>query len=197
VEEIKQGYHGWNLLADGLFVEQFISGKEYTTFITGSYDDPENCIVYEPVEREFHDALPENERLLSYERLWEVYEDESPMPNGDYFYDYKPVKPELIPALKEISLKAFASCQGKGYARLDIRMDDSSGRLYMLEVNAQCGLSEDADYTSIGAILKASNVSFTSVISEILKDALRRSVVHPAPAKKTKASKRKKSITVK
>ena len=67
----------------------------------------------------------------------------------------------------------------------------------MLEANAQCGLSEDENYTSIGAILKASNVSFTEVISEILKDALRRSVVKQVPVKKAKAAKLKKTIVVK
>jgi hypothetical protein len=56
----------------------------------------------------------------------------------------------------------------------------------MLEVNAQCGLSEDEDYTSIGAILKVSNVSFTAIVTEILKDALRRSVVKPPASKRTK-----------
>ena len=30
----------------------------------------------------------------------------------------------------------------------------------MLEVNAQCGLSEDEDYTSIGAILRYSDNNF-------------------------------------
>ncbi len=44
----------------------------------------------------------------------------------------------------------------------------------MLEVNAQCGLSEDEDYTSIGAILKYADKSFTEIIREILKDALTR-----------------------
>ncbi len=39
-----------------------------------------------------------------------------------------------------------------GYGRLDIRMDRQTGKMYVLEVNAQCGLSEDEDYTSIGAI---------------------------------------------
>lgn len=72
VEEIKKGYRGWNLLADGLFVEQFITGPEFTTFITGSADDPENCVVYEPVERVFHKSLPESEKFLSFDRLWEI-----------------------------------------------------------------------------------------------------------------------------
>lgn len=176
VEEIYKGYRGWNLLADGLFVEQFISGPEYTTFITGSADDPEHCIVYEPVKRVFHESLPETEKFLSFDRLWEIYEDEKPMPGNGNFYEYAPAEPELIPALKSLSMDAYRSCGGKGYTRIDIRQDSQTGKLYMLEVNAQCGLSEDENYTSIGAIIKASGVSFTEVVTEILKDALRRSV---------------------
>ena len=187
VAEIGNGYRGWNLLADGLFVEQFITGPEFTTFITGSFDDPVHTIVYEPVERIFHPSLPESERFLSFDRLWEIYEDESPMPGNENFYEYRKAPKELVPELKKLSLNAFASCGGKGYARLDIRMDKETGRLYMLEVNAQCGLSEDEDYTSIGAILKASGKSFSDIIYEILKDALRRSMKASLEKKKKTA----------
>jgi len=197
VEEIAKGYRGWNLLADGLFAEQFISGPEYTTFITGSANDPENCIVYEPVERIFHHSLPESEKFLSFDRLWEIYEDESPMPENENFYEYKPVTGELVKALKELSFDAYKACGGKGYTRIDIRQDAPTGKLYMLEVNAQCGLSEDENYTSIGAILKASGVSFTEVIGEILKDALRRSVLTHVPAKNKRTAKNKTIIKVK
>ena len=197
VEEIYKGYHGWNLLVDGLFVEQFITGPEYTTFITGSADDPENCIVYEPVKRNFHESLPDAEKFLSFDRLWEIYEDESPMPESGNFYEYGPVETSLIPTLKKLSMEAYKSCGGKGYTRIDIRQDASTGKLYMLEVNAQCGLSEDENYTSIGAILKVSNVSFTGIITEILKDALRRSIVKPPVVKKIRASKTRKAVTVK
>ncbi|HKC35008.1 MAG TPA: hypothetical protein VKB95_03065 [Chitinophagaceae bacterium] len=197
VEEIYKGYHGWNLLVDGLFVEQFITGPEYTTFITGSADDPGNCIVYEPVKRNFHESLPEAEKFLSFDRLWEIYEDETPMPENGNFYEYGPVEPSLIPALKKLSMDAYKSCGGKGYTRIDIRQDSNTDKLYMLEVNAQCGLSEDENYTSIGAILKVSDVSFTEIITEILKDALRRSIVKPAVVKKTRTSKARKTVTVK
>jgi D-alanine-D-alanine ligase len=197
VEEIKQGYRGWNLLADGLFAEQFITGPEYTTFITGSADDMDNCIVYEPVKRVFHDSLPEAEKFLSFDRLWEIYEDENPMPQNENFYEYSAAEPSLIPALKKLSLDAYKACGGKGYTRIDIRQDAATGKLYMLEANAQCGLSEDENYTSIGAILKASNVTFTEVIGEILKDALRRSVVNGAVAQKAKLVKSKKTVSVK
>jgi D-alanine-D-alanine ligase len=197
VDELKKGYRGWNLLADGLFAEQFITGPEYTTFITGSADDMDNCIVYEPVQRIFHDSLPEAEKFLSFDRLWEIYEDENPMPQNENFYEYSAAEPSLIPALKKLSLDAYKACGGKGYTRIDIRQDAATGKLYMLEANAQCGLSEDENYTSIGAILKASNVSFTEVIGEILKDALRRSVVNGAVAQKVKLVKSKKTVSVK
>lgn len=197
VEELAKGYRGWNLLADGIFAEQFISGPEFTTFITGSADDPDNCMVYEPVERVFHPSLPESEKFLSFDRLWEIYEDESPMPENQSFYEYRPVKGELVPELKKISLDAYKACGGKGYTRIDIRQDAFTGMLYMLEVNAQCGLSEDENYTSIGAILKASGISFTEVIGEILKDALRRSVLTQAPVKSKRTAKNKTIIKVK
>jgi D-alanine-D-alanine ligase len=199
VDEIYKGYRGWNLLVDGLFVEQFITGPEFTTFITGSADDHDNCIVYEPVERVFHQSLPDTEKFLSFDRLWEIYDDETPMPENENFYEYRQANAQLIPELKQLSLDAYKSCGGKGYARLDIRMDTASGKLYMLEVNAQCGLSEDENYTSIGAILKASKISYTAIIGEILKDALRRSMIKPKTVaiKRARPSKTKKPVVVK
>jgi len=46
--------------------------------------------------------------------------------------------------------------------------------MFVLEVNAQCGISEDENYTSIGAILKVSEKSFTQLVEEIILDALKR-----------------------
>ena len=174
VKEMKNGYHGWNLVADGLIAEQFIRGKEYTTLIVGSYQKPAHCIVYPPVERVFHHSLPEDERFLSFDRLWDLYEEESAMPDDKDFYDYYKPDPSLIPAIEKLSLDAFIAVKGTGYARVDIRMDSATGNLYMLEVNAQCGLSEDEDYTSIGAILRYSGKSFTQLIREIISDAFQR-----------------------
>jgi D-alanine-D-alanine ligase len=149
------------------------------------------------VERVFHQSLPDTEKFLSFGRLWEIYDDETPMPENENFYEYKPVDKALVSALKQLSFEAYKACGGKGYSRLDIRMDATTGKLYMLEVNAQCGLSEDEDYTSIGAILKVSDKTFTEVIAEILKDALRRSVAKPVIMKTVRSSKSKKTITVK
>jgi D-alanine-D-alanine ligase len=123
----------------------------------------------------FHSSLPEKEQFLSFERLWESYEEESPMPNDGMFYEYEAVTSiDLIKRLKELSIDAFKAVKGKGYARIDIRMEKDTQKLFVLEINAQCGLSDDENYTSIGAILRVSNKTFTNLIVEVLDDALLR-----------------------
>ena len=174
VKELSTGYRGWNLLADGLIVEQFITGPEFTTFVVGSATVADSYEVFPGVQRIFHESLPDEEKFLSFDRLWEIYEEEKPMPGNENFYDYHEPPSSIQEQLATISIKAYEAVGGTGYGRLDIRMDQNTGKLYMLEVNAQCGLSEDEDYTSIGAILRFADRSFSSVISSIIRDAFER-----------------------
>jgi D-alanine-D-alanine ligase len=177
VEQIQllyEGYHGWDLSSGGLIAEQFIKGPEFTTLIVGSSDRPDDCIHYLPVERVFHSSLPDTEKFLSFDRLWEFYENESAMPGEENFFDYYLPAAELIPALQQLTVDAYMAVRGSGYARIDIRMDAQTKKLYVLEVNSQCGLSEDEDHTSIGAILRVSGKSFAQLIIEIIKDALQK-----------------------
>ncbi len=178
IEEIKKGYRGWILDHDGIIVESFIKGKEYTTFLVGSHDDPDNIIFYPPVERVFHASLPEKEQFLSFDRLWETYESETEMPDNGYLYEYAQPDSALVDALKNLSINAYKSVRGTGYGRIDIRMDSHTNELFVLEVNAQSGLSEDENYTSIGAILRFSNKSFTELIIEIIQEAINRHFAH-------------------
>lgn len=174
VIQMFKGYRGWNLAADGIVAEQFIQGPEFTTMIVGSWYDPDHCNVYDAVERVFHPSLPEKEKFLSFDRLWEIYEEETPMPSDEHFYEYRKADDAIQDQIKLLSLSAFLAVKGTGYTRVDIRQDANTGKLYVLEVNAQCGLSEDEDYTSIGAILKVNNESFTSLIQTILTEAVKR-----------------------
>jgi D-alanine-D-alanine ligase len=174
LREVENGYHGWNFSEGGVFVEEFIKGREFTTLVVGSSSHPDKLIFYPPAERVFHASLPEKERFLSFDRLWETYDKEAPMPDDGYMYEYAEPEPELVPELREISLAAYQAVGGTGYGRLDIRMDTATRKMYVLEVNAQCGLSEDDNYTSIGAILRFARKSFTDLTVEILEDALLR-----------------------
>ena len=168
IDNLFTGYHGWNLVADGLIAESFIRGAEYTCFIVGNYDQRGNAFIYDPVERVFHSSLPEDEKFLSFDRLWEIYEDETAMPNEESFYEYGPVNISLLEQVKKISWDAYAAVRGTGYTRADVRMDIATGKMYVLEVNAQCGISEDEDYTSIGAILRLGGKTFTDLVKEII-----------------------------
>ena len=179
IKKMKIGYRGWSLTVDGIIAESFIEGPEYTVFITGNYDCVDRAKIYTPIERVFHDSLPEREKFLSFERLWEIYEDETPMPNDDFFYEYQQPDASLIEAIKKISWDAFVACKGTGYARVDIRMDRHTQKMYVLEVNAQCGISEDENFTSIGAILRVSNISFTDLIVSILEETIYRKKLMP------------------
>ncbi|UAY52062.1 D-alanine--D-alanine ligase family protein [Ferruginibacter albus] len=179
VQKMFDGYRGWNLAADGLVAESFINGPEFTTLIVGSYDNPEQAIVYNPVERIFHESLPDNEKFLSFDRLWEIYEDETPMPNEGNFYEYQTPDASLIESIKKISWDAYCATKGKGYTRVDLRMDKATGKIYVLEVNAQCGISEDEDFTSIGAILRLCGKTFTQLVVEIINDAVARKASIP------------------
>jgi len=168
------GYRGWSLTAGGVIAEEYINGPEFTTFIVGDADKPNKSILYTPVERVFHPALPDNERFLSFDRLWETYDEETPLPNDEPFYTYHHPDKKLINAISKLSWDAYVSVGGKGYGRIDLRMDKASGKLYVLEVNAQCGISEDEDYTSIGAILRLSGNTFSSMVAAIIENALTR-----------------------
>jgi D-alanine-D-alanine ligase len=169
------GYRGWDLTTDGLLAETFINGPEYTAFIVGAYDCPAQAHIYTPIERVFHASLPDEEKFLSFDRLWEIYEEEKPIGDYESFYTYEMPDPAIVEAIKQLSWEAYCSVKGQGYGRIDIRQDKATGKLYVLEVNAQCGISDDEDFTSIGAILRVSGKTFTQLVSEIIDDALNRS----------------------
>lgn len=171
---LHEGYRGWNLSGGGVLVERFINGQEFTTFLIGPGEHPEQCILYPPVERVFPEALPDRERFLSFDRLYEFYEDETPVGDQEPLYTYHPPAPELVDRLNQVSLDAYRALDGQGYGRVDIRMDKATGQLYVLEVNAQCGISEDENLTSIGAILRYAHAPYSQIVREIIEDALNR-----------------------
>jgi len=171
---LHEGYRGWNLTSGGILVERFIAGREFTTFVVGAWDDPGRARVYPPIERDFHPGLPATERFLSYDRLWEVHEREAPIGDGEHLWEYAPVGADLAARIEALSWQAYAAVGGTGYGRIDLRLEEGTSALHVLEVNAQCGLSEDENYTSIGAILRLADRSFAELVRDILADAVAR-----------------------
>jgi D-alanine-D-alanine ligase len=173
-EDLYKGYHGWDFTFGGLVAEKFIAGPEFTAFVVGSFDQPESIKVFQPVERVFNDKLPEQEKFLSFDRLWDTYENEKPVGEKEYENLWEYYKPEetLQDEICRLSKEAYCAVKGTGYGRVDIRMDKATGKMYVLEVNAQCGLSEDENYTSIGAMVRLGRESFATMLADVLENAL-------------------------
>ena len=168
------GVHGWTFKQDGVFLERFVEGREFTVLVVGQ------GAAYPPAERVFPDGLPPRERLLSYERYWEDYTEETPLPAGVSLYRYAPVESPLRAKLEELAARAYRALEGCGYARVDMRMD-SSGEVYVLEVNSNCGLSSDGQ-TSVSWILNLAGRPIHRLIEEIIYDGWERAQTSAARA---------------
>ncbi|MEG4883679.1 hypothetical protein QUB75_23165 [Microcoleus sp. K1-B6] len=185
VQRLLSGQHGMQFPPDGIFVERFINGSEFTVFIVGSAQKPEHIKVYPPMERVFHSSLPETEQFLAYDR--EKDEQESSLSLQEPLCHYQLAAPELQERLCELSKRAYCAVGGNGYGRVDVRMDKVSQELFVLEVNPNCAVSsfpiaEECDSreaekhweTSVGTILHFSGIPFAQVMSEIIAEAFAR-----------------------
>jgi len=170
--QLLQGPYGQEFALGGIFAERFISGPEFTVLVLGSPAHPDTARVYPPVERAFNTGLPEEERFFTYDRYWELYREESPLPDGQRLYEYRSAPPALRERLTELSWQAYCAVGGTGYGRVDFRMDARSGELFVLEVNANCGISSPEDDSSVGNILKLSGIPFTELMSDMLRTAI-------------------------
>ncbi|KAJ3042362.1 hypothetical protein HDV00_007496 [Rhizophlyctis rosea] len=118
-----------------LTVEEFIDGQEYSVLVSGnSRDENQTVIVYPPAERAFNKDLPPFKRFISFMRNWD---------EALYAHQYAPVNDANdYNALQDLARRAYVSVAGNCYGRVDIRKRDVSGKFYVLEVNASCGLGK-------------------------------------------------------
>jgi D-alanine-D-alanine ligase-like ATP-grasp enzyme len=83
----------------------------------------------------------------------------------------------LAGRLADLAERAYVALEGRSYGRVDIRLDEKADELFVLEVNANCGLSGDSE-TSVGEMLLLSKIPVTHVITGMLLDALERAVAN-------------------
>ncbi|GAB4303038.1 MAG: hypothetical protein Fur0025_44110 [Oscillatoriaceae cyanobacterium] len=181
VQRLLQAEHGKQCPQNGIFVEQFINGREFAVFVLGSAKQPENIKIYPSLERVFHPSLSETERFLSHYRYWGKDEGEVSLLPEEQFCSSQLAEPELDKRLGELAKRAYCAVDGNGYGRIDLRMDKMSQELFVLEVNSNCAISSkplfdfsDPNATSVGTILYLSGIAFPQLMSEIIAEALTR-----------------------
>jgi D-alanine-D-alanine ligase len=172
-DELKQGEFGKLFANDIIYAEDFVDGPEFTVLLGGYWDDPDAIWTLPPAERIFDVSIPESERFLSYDRYWGYYKEESPPEGGRPFYSYRPAPLEQAKILFDIAKRAYIATWGYSYGRVDIRFNKRTNEYQVLEVNANCGLSGDAE-TSCGSILEMAGQRFPQLVEKILEQALAR-----------------------
>ncbi|KAJ3339902.1 hypothetical protein HDU93_007676 [Gonapodya sp. JEL0774] len=144
---------------EGVFVERFLAGREFTALCTG--DATQGVNVYTVAERAFDPSLNKYRRILAFDRYWDGFDLNGSRPDASKsthtpMYVYRSAPEGWQTSLAEVARNAYLACGGSGYGRVDMRttQDDTCEGVQVLEVNANCGMSFDAVTSTCGAHLE-------------------------------------------
>ena len=153
-----------------LVVEEYIEGREIHAAILGN-NPPQVLPLF---EMEFDDSEfnPEGEwrpQIISFKAKWD--------PHSEMFYSMDAVVPaqdldeEIEARIREVAVQAFLALECRDYARIDMRVDEDEGEVYILEVNPNPDLADGAAYMQCAT---ASGRSFSETLCEIADMAVLR-----------------------
>ncbi len=144
-------------------VEEYINGRELNVAIMGN----KRHIILPISEIDFS-GLPEDfPKIVSYNAKW--------MEGTPEYSGTKGVCPADVPVeiekrAKEIALKAYRLMGLRDYGRVDMRLD-AKGNLFILEVNPNPDISDDAGFARSA---RSYGLSFSEIIAKIVEYAWER-----------------------
>jgi len=146
-----------------ILVERYVDGREFNLSLLAKGTAVE---VLPPAEMVFLDYPPGKERVLGYRAKWvpEAFE----YSHTARRFDFSPEDLALIEQMKEIALRCWALFDLRGYARVDLRVDEDS-RIFVLEINANPCLTPDAGFAA--AVARA-GISPAQMVQRILEDSV-------------------------
>ncbi|HCR70000.1 MAG TPA: hypothetical protein DIW23_01025 [Anaerolineae bacterium] len=106
-------------------VEEFIEGGEVSCLVADNPDDFSEPYAYTPAEVIF----PDGENFMHEEVKWFNWET----------FIVKLRNQDLLKPIQDVSKKMYLAMNGRGYARLDMRVR-SNNELVILEINPNCGI---------------------------------------------------------
>jgi len=142
------------------FIEEYIGGREFNISILSSANGPE---VMPPAEIVFHDYPDEIPRIVSYKAKW--IEESFQFANSKRSFP-EDLSHRLMNKIKETTLACWHVFDLRGYARVDMRIDDKEN-VYVLEVNANPCIAPDSGF--IAAAHRA-GYSNREVVGRIIDD---------------------------
>jgi D-alanine-D-alanine ligase-like ATP-grasp enzyme len=144
-----------------LLIEEYIAGREFTVLVAANATPEGTCTVFRPLEYVF----PEGRSFKTYALKTSELHPDCNVPCSE---------PELDGRLRQAAEGIFRSFNGRGYARMDFRVD-AQNRIWFLEVNFTCsvfykdGYEGSADY-----ILKYDGIGQAGFLRHIIAEGIAR-----------------------
>jgi D-alanine-D-alanine ligase len=127
-------------LGGDCFAEAFIDGREFNLSLLAGPDGPE---VLPPAEIRFDLYPPDKPKVVGYRAKWES--DSFEYLHTERTFEFSPADEPLVARLGDLARQCWDIFHLRGYARVDFRVD-KSGAPWVLEVNANPCLSQDAGF---------------------------------------------------
>ena len=148
-------------LGGDCFAEAFIAGREFNLSLLAGPVGPE---VLPAAEIRFDDYPPGKHRIVGYRAKWD--EESFEYKHTPRTFDFRAEDAPLLEKLADLAVSCWRLFDLKGYARVDVRVDQT-GRPWILEINTNPCLSEDAGFY---AAAKRAGLKFNRVIERIITD---------------------------
>jgi D-alanine-D-alanine ligase len=155
----------------GSYVEEFIAGPEFTCLVMGdgrTDDGYADCQTFAAAQRCFRSTLPSTQQFLYFDMKWKEWGQDQAA-GKSWWYAVAPA--EYQQQIQQTAKEVYRAVGGNGYARMDLRMDQRTGQLFVIDVNANCSLDGD-DESALGIILRGEGCGLSTVIERMLCDAL-------------------------
>ncbi|HDQ03725.1 MAG TPA: D-alanine--D-alanine ligase [Deltaproteobacteria bacterium] len=146
------------------YAEAYIDGREFNISLLSS---PSGVKALPAAEIIFQNYAPGKPKLVDYNAKWE--ENSFEYNNTLRTYDFTRSDDKLLKHLREISIRCWEVFGLRGYARVDFRVD-SNNKPWVLEINANPCLSQDAGFA---AALEEAKIEYPEAMEMIVADALR------------------------
>jgi len=143
-----------------VYAEEFITGREFTCFVFGDSDyGLETSLA---IERVFDAKLPKLEQFMKHDPL------------GCAQPRIVIAEDDVQQKCRECARRAYMAVEGSGYGRVDMRMEEHTAIIKVLEVNAACGLGADPETCLFGLFLHHTNASYAEYAAKFLMHGLYR-----------------------
>jgi D-alanine-D-alanine ligase len=142
-------------------IQDFIDGREFNISVLYGENGPE---VMPPAEMVFHNFHSDKPKIVDFKAKWvaESFEYENTIRE----FPHEKLNPALAQKINEMVLKCWHVFGLKGYARVDMRVDENEIP-FVIEVNANPCLSPDSGL--VAATIEA-GLPFTEVLDRIIRD---------------------------